>query len=374
MFPRLRMWVFAGVLAIGVAAAVPRNVAYLRMLRDDRASAAPCQSMAVAGDNLWSLRCALRIGNWAGVTEVLARLDGSEPVAALLVIEDAESRWTRHDGNGARAALSTIAPAGPYDSRVWYRAGDLYERLGAADEAAQAFDRGAANDPDEPWSEGRYRSAMLLQRRERWAGVVDRLGPLLHEATDADFQRPIQALRRGGPVWQGGFLALGIAYERLGERGPAEATYARIGGLRHPTRDWTLNRTLVALARLREDHGDLANAADAVARALDIASEVDVAERRNYESFTAGDADRLVETARRSGRLPELARLTTELTQRSAASAGAWYVSGLVREAACDLGAARTAYAHARTLLPADAGSHVNARLTPGAGATCQER
>lgn len=351
----------AAVLLVALAApaainAARRNRAYLHLLHAG-AGAGPGSS-----DALLILRRSLRDGDWPTAQRMLAQTAGPDRLAALLVLRDAERRVTARDADGARAALAIVGRQAGDDYVVWYRAGAAYERLGASAEAVQAYARGSAADPAAPWSEGRYRTAMLHQHDKQWQPLADVLEPILGSASDEDIARDVQPLVSGGAIWQGAFLALGDAYDHLGKAAEAERTYERVARIAKPRRDWTLNRALVYLARAKRAHGDLAAALESVGRALDLATTFDDSFRREYELDTAAEAGRLIGQAQRDGQLNTLQTSLEALVQRAPDSPGAWYLSGLAREAVCDAGGARSAYQRAATLVRPGAGAFLAGR------------
>lgn len=387
---RVRSWRFA-VAAIVIAVALPatigaarRNLAYLRLLHGNGSGG------NYAGDDLYVLRRSLQRGDWPTAGRMLAKTSGPDRLAALLVIHEAGRRVTARDVDGARAALAIVTANAGSDPALWYRAGEIYERAGALRDAVAAYTRGAAVDPTAPWTEGRYRIAMIYQHEKNWQGLVDLLAPVLMTASDEELVRNIETLRAGGAVWQGTFLALGEAFDKLGRTAEAEAVYERVSRIAAPRRDWTLNRALVYLsaakrsrlrqgyggqARLRQGdsrqaHGDLAAALEAVRRALDLATEFDDSFRREYELDTAGEASRLIDQARRDGGSAALNTSLDELVRRSPESPGAWFLRGLASEAACDPVAARSHYDRAATLVRPGSGAFLKGRpLEPAKGA-----
>jgi tetratricopeptide (TPR) repeat protein len=215
---------------------------------------------------------------------------------------------------------------------------------------------------------------MIYERQRSWQPLADLLGPLVASASDSDFERQTQQRVRGGAVWQGTVLMLGQAYEQLGRTADAETAYERVGRLPAPRHDWTLNKTLVALARLKRGHGDLASAQQNLERALDLATEFPDSYRGPYEADTSAEAERLTDQARREERLGELQRSADALVHRSPHSAGAWYELGLSREAACDLEAARLAYARAAGLVRPGSGSFLEGRPSGAVATGCVAR
>ena len=348
--------------------AARRNRAYLRLLHGDtREDASPA-------DDLLVLRRSLSRGDWPTTQRMLARTSRPDRLAPLLVLHEADRRAKAGDREGARAALDTVRASGDYDSVVWYRVGEVYERANLPDDAVQAYARGAAGDPRAPWTEGRYRTAMVYQRYEKWQPLVDVLAPVLRSASDGDIERNIGSLERGGALWQGTLLALGLAYEHLGKAADAEATYERLARIAAPQRDWTLNRGLVQLAKSNRAHGDFPAALEALRRALDLATEFDASFRRVYELDTAAEADRLVEQARGAGRLNTLDTSVEELVRRAPTSASSWYLHGLAREAACDLGRARSDYLRTAALLRPETGAFLAGRPAHPATGSCPSR
>ncbi len=215
---------------------------------------------------------------------------------------------------------------------------------------------------------------MIYQHQEKWQPLVDLLAPLLASASDADFGRPIQGFRTGEGIWQGTFLALGLAYEHLGKTADAEAAYERVCRLPASGRDWTLNKMLVSVARLKRGHGDLASAQQYLARALDLATEFPDSYRRPYEADTAAEANSLTDQARREQKLGDLKQSADGLVRQSSQSPGAWYELGLIREAACDLEAARVAYARAAGLVRPGSGSFLEGRPSGAVATGCVAR
>jgi tetratricopeptide (TPR) repeat protein len=346
--------------------ALRRNWAYLHLLHGQ-----PAAASIEPGDPMLRLRGALQSGDWTTVRASLASNTRSGHVAALVVLDEIDRRVARGDRAGAIAGLGTIDADRTGDALVWYRAGAAYERLDVLDEAVRAYDRGASLDPAGELAEGRYRVAMIDLRQERWQALVDVLGPALHGASDDDLGKPIQPLQRGGSVWQGSLLSLGIGYEHLGRTTEAEAVYARAARLASPRRDWTLNRTLVNLARLQMARGDVLDAAGHLTRALDLASELEPPARREYELNTVGHIDDLLRLGQAQGLLPDLLRAAARAVEAHPEDGGAWYVSGRVQEASCDLGAARASYARSSTLMRQGAGAFLAGRPSATAESTC---
>ena len=383
LFRAARWWRLA-VVAIIAAIVLPatvrgarRNWEYLPILHR-AAVGGPGRDMPMADgpadDDLLSLRRSLSRGDWPATQRMLAATSGPDRLAPLLVLHDADRRSSLNDFSGARAALDIVNAQTRDDIVMWYLLGQAYERARLPDDAVTAYGRGAAVDPTSPWSEGRYRIAMIYQHQEAWQPLVDLLGPLLASASDTDFGRPIQQLSRGGAVWQGTFLALGQAYDHLGKAAEAEATYERMGRIAAPRRDWTLNRALVYLARAKRAHGDFASALEAVRRALDLATEFDASFRREYELDTAAEAGRVIDQARRQGQLDALQTSVGDLVRQAPQSPGSWYLRGLTSEAACDIGGARSAYERTASLVQPGAGAFLAGRPADPAGGPCPPR
>lgn len=352
--PAAGLLLLAAVLPASIDAA-RRNRAALRLLHGDASGAAG------ATDDLLVLRHALFQGDWTTAERMLERTARPDRLAALLVIHEADRRVKAGDLDGGRAALGTIRPDGEYDSVLWYRVGEVYERADRPADAVVAYTRGASRDPAAPWTEGRYRMAMMYQRQGKWQPLADLLA-LVGTASDEDLARGIESLRFGGAIWQGTLLALGEAYERLGQHAAAEATYERLVRIGAPRRDWTLNRALVYLARSKRSHGDFPSALEAVRRALDLSTEFDASFRREYELDTAGEARRLIDQARRDGRFDPVRASIEDLIRRTPASPGSWFLRGLAHEAACDSGLARSDYAQAATLVRPGSGAFLAGR------------
>lgn len=370
----MRSWRFA-VAALIVVVALPatigaarRNLAYLRLLHGDPIGG------SYAGDDLYVLRSSLQRGDWATAGQMLPKTSRPDRLAALLVIHEAGRRVTARDVEGARAALTIVTANAGSDPALWYRAGEVYERAGALRDAVAVYTRGAAVDPAAPWTEGRYRIAMIYQLEKNWQGVVDLLAPVLMTASDEDVVRNVDTRRSGGAVWQGTFLALGEAFGNLGRAAEAEATYERVSRIAAPRRDWTLNRALVYLSAARRSRGDFTPALEAVRRALDLATEFDDSFRREYELDTAGEASRVIDQARRDGRLDSIRASLDEMQQRAPASPGAWYLRGLASEAACDSVAARSHYDRAAALVRPGSGAFLAGRPVEPAKGPCPPR
>lgn len=367
-----KSWRLAAALLVVLVVLLPaginaarRNLAYLHLLHAD-ADAGP-----ESADPLLILRRALRDGDWTTTGRMLDQSARPDRLAQLLVLIEADRRVTARDVAGATAALDLVRARSDNDPILWYRLGDVYDRANHPEEAVESYARGSADDPAAPWTAGRYRTAMIYQRRQQWRPLVDLLAPLLAAATDAEITRNIESVQRATGVWQGAFLALGEAYEKLGDTAGAEATYERLVRIGSPRRDWTLNRTLVYLARAKRSRGDFPEALDAVRRALDLATEFDPSFRREYELDTAGEATRLMDQARRDGRLVAVRASADELVRREPPSPGAWYLRGLASEASCDFGRARSDYSHASTLARPGSGAFLAGRPVAPAAGTC---
>lgn len=355
--------VVVGLVVADVAGAARRNWAYVQLARGR--SSEPADGAEESGrrtDALLALRRAATRGDWSTAQRVLAARDGLDTLPPVLLAHEAERRASRGDLAGARAALGIVDAERDYDARVWYRLGEAHERAGADDDALVAYARGASRDAAAPWSEGRYRALLVDQRTARWQAIVELMTPLVTTANDQDLKRPVRASDPGGALWQGTLLAVGDAYERLGNRAAAEATYDRFSRVGAPRRDWTLNRALVSLARLQRERGDLLTAANGIVRALDLATAFEPASRRTFELDTAGEAERLVEAARAANTLRELDAAVEAQTRRAPQSAGAWLVRGIISEALCDTQRARSAYAQAAQLLRAGTGAFLEGR------------
>lgn len=349
-------------------AAARRNRAYLHLLHGDAGLG------SYAGDDLFVLRRSLLRADWATAERMLARTWRPDRLAALLVLNEAGRRVDARDVEGARAALGVVRTQAGSDPALWYRLGEMYERASAPGDAVAAYTRGAAVDPASPWTEGRYRIAMIYQHEQTWQGLVDLLAPVLMTATDEQVVRNIETLRAGGAVWQGTFLALGEALGKLGRAAEAEAAYERVSRIAAPRRDWTLNRALVYLAAAKRNHGNVAPALEAVRRALDLATEFDDSFRREYELDTAAEAGRVIDQARRDGRMDELHTSLEELRRRLPESPAVWYLRGLASEATCDADAARSHYGRAAALVRPGSGAFLAGRPAEPAGGACPPR
>ena len=336
--------------------AARRNRAYLHLLRGD------ANAGTSAGDDLLVLRGALERGDWPMAAEKLARTSGPDRLAALLVIHEADRRVKARDLAGGRAALAVVSADAGRDPALWYRIGEVYERTGVAKDAVAAYERGDAVDPASPWTQGRYRIAMIHQHEKQWQAVADLLGPLLINASDQEIVRRINSFDVVGPAWQEAFLTLGQAYHELGKAAEEEATYERVSRIAAPRRDWTLNRALVNVAAARRAHGDVAPALEPLRQALDVATELDVSYRRTYELDTAAEADRLVDQARREGRIDGLRAAADDLVRGAVESPGAWYLRGLANEASCDVDRARSDYGRAAALVGPGSGAFLAGR------------
>jgi tetratricopeptide (TPR) repeat protein len=356
------------VLLVSGVDAARRNRAYLHLLHAD-AGAAPASA-----DALLTLRRSLRDGDRAATETTLALVARPDRLAQLLVLHEADRRVTGRDVAGARAALDTLRARTDNDPVLWYRLGEVYERANLPEDAVQCYARGTAGDPAAPWTEGRYRTAMLYQRLKQWRPLVDLLGPLLTTASDAEIVRNIESVQRASGVWQGAFLALGEAHEQLRESAAAEATYERLVRIGAARRDWTLNRALVYLARSKRSHGDFSSALEAVRRALDLATEFDASFRREYELDTAGEAARMIEQARGDGRLAAVRTSIEEMVRRTPDSPAAFFLRGLTSEAACDLGSARSDYGRASSLVRPGSGAFLVGRPIEPARGPCRPR
>jgi tetratricopeptide (TPR) repeat protein len=368
-----RSWRFIAA-AVLIAAALPatigaarRNLAYLRLLHGG--TGAP----AYEGDDLFVLRTSLRRGDWASVEQTLARTSRPDRLAPLLVLHEADRRVAARDFDGGRAALALVTAQAGRDPALWYRAGEIYEKAGAAKEALAAYARGSGSDPAAPWTYGHYRMAMIHQHEKNWHGVVELLAPLM-TAPDDVIARNVDSSQIGGAIWQEAFVALGEAYRQLGRTADAEASYERVARIAAPRRDWTLNRALVSLAAARRARGDYAAALEAESRALDVATELDPSYRRTFELDTAAEADRVIDQARAAQRLAAVDAAVGELLRRTPESPGAWYLRGLASEAACDPAAARSHYARAAALVRPGTGAFLAGRPAEPARGPCPAR
>lgn len=362
--------VLAAVVVIGpgVTRAAQRNWAYLRLLHGDVGGG------AAEADDLLTLRRALARGDWTATERMLARTSNPDRLAPLLVIHDSGRRADAGDLAGARAALETVRAQAADEPAVWYRLGEAYERANVPEDAVQAYAHGASVDPSAPWTEGRYRLAMIFQRQARWQAVVGQLAPVLETASDVDIARTVRSLQLGGAIWQEAYLALGEAYDRLERTADAEATYERMARITAPRRDWTLNRGLVYLARAKRSHADYEAAVDAVGRALDLATTFDASFRQEYERDTAAEADRLVDRAWRDGQLRRVQTAVDGLVARAQSSPGAWFLKGLTGEASCDREGARSAYVRASREVRPGAGAFLIGRPAEPAKWPCPPR
>ena len=364
--------VAVGLASVGVAGGVQRNWAYVQLARG-RSSVlgeGPVESGRRPAA-LLALRRAATAGEWSAAQQLLAARDGRDTLPPILMAHEAERRAASGDLAGARAALAIVSAQTAYAADVWYRVGEAEERAGADDEALAAYVRGTSRDAAAPWSEGRYRALLVSQRTQRWQAIVDLMSPIVGAASDADLKRPVRASDPGGALWQGTLLALGDAYERLGDRTAAEATFERVSRVEAPRRDWTFNRSLVSLARLRRERGDRVAAADPVARALDVSTEFEAAYRQRFELDTAAEVERLVDDARVANELPALDAAVEAMTRRAPPSGGAWFVRGVISEARCDVDRARAAYAQAAHLVRAGSGAFLMGRPQNRANGPC---
>lgn len=359
------------VVAVGVGPivgrAAQRNWAYLQLLHGEVGEAA-------GTDDLLTLRRALSRGDWTTTERMLERTSNPDRLAPLLVIHEAGRRGDRGDLTGALAALETVRDQAAEEPVVWYQLGEAYERVRSYEDAVSAYAHGASVDPSAPWAEGRYRKAMIFQRQEKWQAVVEELAPVLTNASDAEIAGTVRHLQLGGAIWQGAYLALGEAYDRLGDAAASEAAYERMARIVAPRRDWTLNRGLVYLARAKRTRADYNGAAEALTRALDLATTFDASFRQEYELDTAAEADRLVEQARTSSQLARLQMAAADLTGRASQSPGAWFLTGLAAEASCDFESARTAYSRAAQATRPGTGAFLSGRPAEPARWPCPPR
>lgn len=367
------IWIGALVaVAVGVGPivgrAAQRNWAYLQLLHGD------VGADVVEADDLLTLRRALSRGDWTTTERMLARTSNPDRLAPLLVIHEAGRRADGGDLAAALAALETVRAQAADEPVVWYQLGEAYERAKSPEDAVRAYAHGASVDPAAPWTEGRYRKAMIFQRQTKWQDVVDELAPVLGTASDVDIARTVRSLQLGGAVWQGAYLALGEAYAGLGQAAEAEAAYERMARIVAPRRDWTLNRGLVYLARAKRYHADYEAATDAIGRALDLATTFDASFRREYELDTAAEADRLVDQARNDGQLRQLQTAVAGLVARAPQSVGAWFLTGLASEASCDREGARSAYVRAAREARPGAGAFLAGRPAEPARWPCPPR
>jgi tetratricopeptide (TPR) repeat protein len=349
--------------------AARRNVAYLRLLHGDPSGA------GYAGDDLFVLRSSLSHGDWTTAERMLAKTSRPDRLAALLVLNEAGRRVDVKDIGGARAALAIVSAQAGSDRALWYRLAEIYDRAGAPRDAVSAYARGAAVDPAAPWTEGRYRIAMIYHREKNWQALADSLAPVLTTATDQDTARSVDSFRTGGGLWQEAFLILGEAYRHLGRPAEEEALYERVSRIAAPRRDWTLNRALVYLSAAKRTHGDFTTALESVRRALDLSTEFDDSHRREYELDTALEANRLIDQARRDGRLGAVRASLDEMVQRvGEKSPGAWFLRGLASEAACDLARARSDYGRAAALVTPGSGAFLAGRPAEPPRSGCPSR
>jgi tetratricopeptide (TPR) repeat protein len=314
--------------------AARRNRAYLHLLRGEASDA------AYSADDLFVLRSSLERGDWATAGQMLARTARPDRLAPLLVLHEADRRVKARDIAGGRAALALVSAQAGSDPALWYRLGEIYERAAAAKDAVSAYARGTVFDPAGPWTYGRH----------------------------------IDTSQLGGAIWQEALLPLGHAYEQLGRAADAEATYERVSRIEAPRRDWTLNRALVSLSGVKRAQGDVPSALEAVRRALDVATELDVSYRRTYELDTSAEAERVVDQARREGRAHTLRAGTDGLVLRAPDSPGAWYLRGLTSEAACDLAGARSDYGRASALVRPGSGAFLTGRPADPPRGGCPSR
>lgn len=364
--------VLAVALFPGVLGAMRRNWAYIQLLHGDpRAEVVAAAPAPTVADDLLALRRSVLRSDWITTEAILARRSGPDHFAPLIVIHDARRRVAAGDIEGARRALGAVRAQAADDSVVWYQLGEAYELALSLEDAVAAYARGAAVDPAAPWTEGRYRLAMIHQRAEQWQPLVDQLAPVLSSASDRDIAQTVRTLELGGAVWQGAFLALGLAYERLGKLADAEAVYERVARIQAPNRDWTLNKMLVALAHLKRGHGDLESAQQYLGRALDLATEFPDSYRRPYETDTAAEARSLVAQAHHEQNLGRFRESAEAQVRQAPLSAGAWFMLGLAQEAACDLQGARSAYANATRRVRPGAGSFLEGRPAPDVVEAC---
>ena len=316
-------WVVAAsaVLIAAVAAsprAARRNWEYLRIARGAVASnRAATETGSGRADEMLRLRAAVSGADWRTAAEIVANDRSADRLPALIVIRDAEQRAQHGDFVAARAAIAAAAVGADRDSDLAYRLGQAYERANAPAEAIAIDLVGAQHDRSAKWSEGRYRAAMIYQRTGQWQSLVDVLAPALSDASDDELARPVQTADPGGALWQGTLLALGEAYEHLGDAANARTAYARLARIAAPRHDWTVNRGLVKFASFERLGGNLHSSAVAIVRALDLAAEFDSSFRSTYELDTAAEAARLVARAEETGRARELAADADQLTQSS---------------------------------------------------------
>lgn len=351
--------------AVGAAR---RNMTYLRLSRGHSAELVAPATVTTRANERLALRVALAGSDWSTAARLFVADEDRDRLAAMLLIHDGEQRATAGDLAGARAALSIVETRPGYEAEVWYRLGEAWQRAHAPADAVRMYARGSVIDAAAPWTEGRYRAALVDQAESRWQSVVDALAPLMRSATDQEIERPIQASDPGGAVWQGTLLMLGEAYDHLGNAAEAEATYDRVARIAVPRRDWTLNRSLVYLGRARSARGDFIAALDPMTRALDLATTFEPAYRKIFELDTAKNMQQTVDRVRQLGRLDALQVAVDDITRRSPSGIGAWFLHGLVSEALCDRGAARASYERVARLLPAGVGAFLEGR--PGAPAS----
>jgi tetratricopeptide (TPR) repeat protein len=369
---RARIWIVTAVVLVALTPlAIPaarRNAAYLKLLRGQ-----PIQAAAGSDtlpDDLLAMRAAMQHDDWDTAARMLARTTRPDDFAPLVVLHEADHRLAIGDAAGARAALDAVRRQPGKDYRLAYRLGERYERVNAPEEAMAVYAAGSAVDPSAPWTEGRFLTAKILVRQQKWQALVDLLFPMVRMAPDDAIEQQVRKDQPGGAVWQEILIPLGDAYERLGRGSDAEAVYQRVAHIERPRRDWTLNRAFVGLSRVRRMRGEFAAAAAPLARGLDLAGEFDPSYRRQFELDTAAEAERLVDAAQRSAQLDRLRAAVDELAANPAAGAGAWYLGGLVREAACDAAGAAEAYQRAAARAPNGAGAFLEGR--PHTNGSCR--
>lgn len=346
-----------------VTRAVSRNGVYLSWLTLGTLAQAPDPPGAVSrADALLALRRALARRDWTAVDQWLGRTTQPDRLAPFVVIHEAGVWLASGARDEALLALAAVDRHAGSDPMVWYRVGEAWEEAGQIERARAAYAAGAAADPAAPWSEGRYRLAVLDRRAQQWADVVAHLSGLLMSATDAEIARTVRHLQLGGGIWQEAFLSLGEALERLGRAAEAEAAYARMAAITQPRRDWTLNRGLVSLARLASDRGDFERAAEVVTRALALSAGFDVSHRETYERDTAAAVEQLVRAAGAADQLPGV-RAQMEERARASSSAAAWYVAAVAAAAMCDDSSATAAVARARGLAPPGTAAYLTEAL-----------
>jgi tetratricopeptide (TPR) repeat protein len=331
--------------------AMARNRCAIEQARTRAVCPLPESEHAISGADWPAFRSVLFAGEWERARGLAPRfMLKPARLGESLVIQEVSRRAAAGDSPAALSLLDLVLDSGSRDPLLWYATGRAYEVAGSLERAERCYLRGIDADREGAGSAGHYYLGVLYSKQGRWQHVVDTLEFLARGPISPAVESAAVCGLCARADWPAAVLLLADGYSRSGRTADAIELYRRFLLAAAGSREWQVNRALVALAALEGRGGAIAEAAQHFAAAIDLTLGYPDSFRGQYQADTWRQLLNLAGDGGAAANADALRRAATLATEQAPRSPGAWLLLALTGALSCRDDVSREALGRAEAL------------------------